>query len=49
VSRQRCYQLIDQGKLVSMEMDGTILVSAQSVAARRALMAKGERGHGLDW
>lgn len=34
VSRQRVYELIGAGKLVSMDLDGTVLVSQESIQAR---------------
>jgi hypothetical protein len=40
VSRQRVYELIGQGKLVSLDLDGTILVSQESVNARLDAMQK---------
>lgn len=42
VSRQRVYQLIDQGAVVSMTVNGTVLVSQRSVEGRIALLL-GER------
>lgn len=38
VSRQRVYALISEGKLTARDMDGTVLVSHQSVRSRIALM-----------
>lgn len=40
VSRQRVYQLIDSGALVSVESGNTVLVSVRSVEARNALLEK---------
>jgi len=41
VSRQRVYALIAEGKLMARDMDGTVLVSHQSVRARLAYIGKG--------
>ena len=38
VSRQRVYQLINQGALVARKINGTWLVSAPSIDARIALL-----------
>jgi hypothetical protein len=43
VTRQRVYQLIGQGALVSMKVNESVLVSLRSVEARIALL-RGERG-----
>lgn len=44
VSRQRIYQLIESGALVSCKLDGTVLVSQRSIEARAALLdQEGER------
>lgn len=40
VSRQRVYELIAAGKLVSVDLDGVILVSAESVQARCEMMQR---------
>jgi hypothetical protein len=34
VTKQRVYELIRDGRLVSMELDGTVLVSQESIQAR---------------
>jgi hypothetical protein len=34
VSRQRVYQLVELGRLASMEMDGTVLIGAASIRTR---------------
>lgn len=39
VSRQRVYSLIDQGKLSSIKIDGTVLVSERSVSMRLLQLA----------
>jgi len=39
-SRQRVHQLIQEGKLVAREMDGTVLVNQQSIEARAALLQR---------
>lgn len=38
VTRQRVYQLRDQGALVWMKVNYTVLISQRSVEARRALL-----------
>jgi hypothetical protein len=38
VSRQRVYQLIDQGVLLSMKVDKTVLVSHKSVVTRQLVL-----------
>ena len=39
VTRQRVYSLIDQGKLSSVKIDGTVLVSERSVSMRLLQLA----------
>ena len=38
VSRQRVYQLIEHGVLLSMKVDNTILVSHKSVVSRQLVV-----------
>jgi len=40
VSRQRVYQLLNEGKLSGRVVDGTVLVALRSVEARIALLTK---------
>ena len=40
VSRQRVYQLLDDGKLMGRDIDGTILVSQRSIEGRIALLER---------
>jgi len=40
VSRQRVYELIAAGKLISYDMDGVILVSQESIQARLDAMQR---------
>ena len=42
VSRQRVYQLVNSGALVSLCAGSTILVSVRSVESREALLAREE-------
>lgn len=47
VTRQRVYQLIDAGSLVSMKINNTVLVSHRAVEARIALLRQeGGKGDG---
>lgn len=47
VSKTRVYQLVDEGKLNSQELDGVILVSRHSIAVRVQARTHGGAGGGL--
>jgi excisionase family DNA binding protein len=40
VSRQRVYQLVEQGKLMAVKREKTVFVNARSVSGRIALLQK---------